>query len=342
MTRLLVAAVVALLAMGCRREQKGTPAQVSAGNRLESPAVSARPGIATIADAMATVDLRVEARRGTALGFESITERQHAALDAHFGEPTPFPLAFQVVSAGSGRHAVLLQATRGEARPLVWLLDESGTPAWTKERPTGGVKPGVTEISLASGPDGHVCLGWCNAASDSVAIRRWAEDGGAFADYDVMHVDACSALSIIYWPRHGWLVAVAWAGGATFELISENGALSWGRDGITLPWTFRSPAPLSFALDTQDSVMFFRLGQSGGPASAEYMFASRYSVEGRPLWPGPLSLKRLPTAVRDPAIRLLLGPGPEGTIRAELPAAVSGASEDVVLDVASDGALARH
>jgi hypothetical protein len=96
------------------------------------------------------------------------------------------------------------------------------------------------------------------------------------------------------------------------------------------------------AIDTPDSVMFFRLGQSGGPASAEYMFASRYSMEGRPLWPGPLSLKRLPAPVRNPAVRVLLAPGPEGTIRAELPAIASGAQEDVVLDVASDGALVRH
>jgi hypothetical protein len=111
---------------------------------------------------------------------------------------------------------------------------------------------------------------------------------------------------------------------------------------MSLPWTYRAPAPLSFALDTPDSVLFFRIGQSAGPASAEYLFAARYSFEGRPLWPGPLSLKRLPAPVRDPAIRLLLGPGPDGTVRAELSKALSGAPEDVVLDVASDGSLARH
>jgi hypothetical protein len=342
MTRSLFVALVAVFATGCHREHKVTPAEASASSRTESPAASGRPGIATIAEAIASVDLRVEARRGTAHAFEPVMEQQRAALDAHFKEPTPFPLAFQVVSAGVGRHAVLLQATRDEARPFIWLLDEAGNTVWTKERPTGGVKPGITEISLASGPDGHVCLAWCNAASESVALRRWAEDGGAFADYDVIHVDACSALSVVYWPRRGWLVSVAGPGGATFELISENGALRWGRDGVSLPWTFRAAAPLSLSLDTPDSVMFFRLGQSGGPASAEYVFASRYSVEGRPLWPGPLSLKRLPAPVRDPAIRLLLAPGPEGTIRAELPAVVSGGPEDVVLDVASDGAVARH
>jgi hypothetical protein len=200
----------------------------------------------------------------------------------------------------------------------------------------------VTEISLASGPSGHVCIAWCNASSDSVALRRWAEDGGAFADYDVLHVDACSALSVIYWPNRGWLIAVAWPGGASFQLISENGALTWGRDGLSLPWTFRAAAPLSLALDTPDSVMFFRIGQSGGPASAEYVFAARYSVQGRPLWPGPLSLKRLSAPISDPAVRVLLSSGPDGTIRAELPKALAGAAEDVVLDVASDGALSRH
>lgn len=341
MSRLVPLVLVLVLAAGCRKSQRqGGDTAPSASSPIESPGVAARPGLTTIAEALASADLRVEARRGVASGFESLTERQRAALEAHFKEPGPFPLAFQVVTAGVGRHAVLLQATRGEARPLVWLVDASGGVVWSKEHPTGGVKPGVSEISIASGPDGHVCLAWCNAATDSVALRRWADDGAAFADYDVLHVDTCSALSVLYWPNRGWVIAVAWPGGASFELITENGSLAWGRDGMSLPWTFLAAAPVSLALDTLDSVMFFRLGQSGGPTTPEYLFATRFSAEGRPLWPGPLSLKRLGAPVREPETRVLVAPGPDGTIRAELPRAVT--DSDVVVDVASDGTVSRH
>jgi len=110
---------------------------------------------------------------------------------------------------------------------------------------------------------------------------------------------------------------------------------------MSFPWTFLAAAPVSLALDTQDSVMFFRLGHSGGPESAEYLFATRFSPDGRPLWPGPLSLKRLDRHVPDPAIRLLVSPGAEGTIRAELPS-VSAAESPVFVDVASDGTVVRR
>jgi hypothetical protein len=341
MTRCAIVLIFCLLATGCKKaENHGSPAPSATS---ESPAPSARPGFTTVLDALGALDLRVEARRGALKSFEPLIEKQRPALEAHFGEPSPLPLSFQAVSGGAdGRAAVLLQATRGEARPLVWLVDGSGKVLWTKEHPTGGVKPGVSEISLAAGPDGHICLAWCNAATDSIALRRWAEDGSAFADYEVLHVDACSALSVLYWPRRGWIVAVAWPGGASFQLISENGALTWGRDGMSYPWTFRSPAAVSLALDAIDSVMMFRLGQSGGPTSAEYIFATRFSVDGRPLWPGPMSLKRLAAPVGDPSLRLPLSPGPDGTVRVELSRAQSGGDSDVVIDVASDGTVIRH
>ena len=204
-----------------------------------------------------------------------------------------------------------MQATAGEARAMaamVFLLDAAGTLVWAKDHPLGGVKPGVSEPSLAAGPDGHVCLAWCNASTDSVALRRWAEDGGAFADYDALHVDACDALSVLYWPRHGWLLAVAWHGGATLQLVTLNGGHAFGNDGMRLPWMYRAPAPVSLALDTPDSLLLFRLGQSGDEGSSEYVFASRFSPEGRSMWPGPLSLKRLPNQTRDPSVRVVLAP----------------------------------
>ena len=159
---------------------------------------------------------------------------------------------------------MLLQATHGDAHPLVWLLGANGELLWAKEHPIGGAKPGVTEASLAPGPDGHVCIAWCNGSTDSIAFRRWADDGGAFADYDALRVEGCDALSVLYWPGRGWVLGAAFRGGAVLELLNENGERMWGNDGLSLPWTWPTAAPMSLALDTQDSLLLFRLGQSGG------------------------------------------------------------------------------
>jgi hypothetical protein len=289
---------------------------------------------------MAAADLRVEARRGTALESDPVLSRHRARLDAHFGAPPPFPLTFQAISVEGGKSAVLLQATRGERRPLVWLIDQRGEIVWAKDHPMGGVKPGVSEPALTPGPDGHVCLAWCNASTDSIALRRWAEDGSAFADYDALHVDECEALSVLYWPRRGWVLGIAAKSGATLELINENGERAWGNDGISLPWTWTTAAPVSLALDTFESMLLFRLGRSGSAGSGEYLFASRWSADGRPMWPGPLSVKQLPGKVADPRTRVVLGPGKEGAIEATLPEGVAGAR--VAVEVQSDGSVARR
>jgi hypothetical protein len=330
----------AVLAVACHRGSSTAPAP-SALPSAVLPAPKSPAVFDALAPAILAADLRVEARRGLLTRPEPLLEPHRAMLEKHFGGPVPFPLAFQVVSAGAGRSAVLLQATSGEARPLAFLLDAAGSLVWTKDHPIGGVKPGVSEPSLAAGPDGHVCLAWCNASTDSVALRRWAEDGGAFADYDAFHVDACDALSVLYWPGRGWVLAVANRTGATLQLVTENAGHALGNDGIFLPWLFRAPAPVSLALDTMDSLLLFRLGQSGGEGSTEYVFASRFSPEGKQMWPGPLSVKRLTTRMHDPSARVVLGPGSNGAIRAMLPASATG-GEAVSVEVASDGAVTRR
>jgi hypothetical protein len=223
---------------------------------------------------------------------------------------------------------------------MAFLLGASGEMVWTKDHPLGGVKPGASEPSIVSGPEGHVCLAWCNASTSSVALRRWAEDGGAFADYEAFHVDGCDALSSLYWPHHGWLLVVATRAGATAQLVTENGVHAFGTDGMGLPWLFRAAAPVSLALDTEESFLLFRLGQSGGAGTAEWIFASRWSPEGKPMWPGPLSLKRLPGAAVDARARVVLTPNADGGVHAALPGSATG-GEEIAVDVASDGTVTR-
>jgi hypothetical protein len=337
-----VLALALVLCAGCRRSAPDASKSAPEPSAVASAAIVPSE-LTSLVPAIASADLRVEARRGTLLGPDALLQRHAKELTAHFGDAVPYPLAFQVVSAGAGRSAVLLLATQGEARPLVWLLDAAGDIVWAKAHPIGGVKPGVSEPTLAPGPDGHVCLAWCNGSTDSIAFRRWADDGGAFADYDALHVDGCDSLSVLYWPGRGWVLAVAMRGKAVLERLDENGERRWGNDGIALPWTWPSAAPVALALDTPDTLLLFRLGQSGGEGTGQYVFASRWSHEGRTLWPGPLSVRRLPGPVRDPLARVVLEPGTDGAIRASLPSSALGAaSSAVTVEVASDGSVVRR
>jgi hypothetical protein len=326
------------LVVGCKRPAEDGAPSPSATPEVRAPAPQPEPS--TLAAAIGAADLRLEARRGTLQGYDPVLERHRAALEAHFDGKVPFPLAFQVVALGAGRTAVLLQATVGESRPLVWALDSTSAMLWAKEHPLGGVKAGASEASLVGAGDGHVCVAWCNASSNSVALRRWAEDGGAFADYEAFHFDACEALTALYWPHRGWLLAATREGGATVQLITENGVHAFGSDGMSLPWMSRAPATVAFGLDTQDSYLFFRVGQSGGNGSPEYLFANRYGVDGRSMWPGPLSIKRL-THLADPSVRPTVHLGADAALRVTLPAEKTG--PDVVdVELLSDGTVRRH
>lgn len=342
MKPVVVAAAFAVFVVGCRRgpaSNDGTAAPSPSASGASAGAVRASLATTSLAEAIARADLRVEARRGVLDGPDPILTRAASVIEPHFGSPVPHPLAYQVVTLGGGRDAVLLEALHGDRHPLVALLDDKQSPVWVKQHPIGGVKEGVSELSLAAGPGDHVLLAWCNASSDSVALRRWAEDGEAFADYDALHVESCDRLSILYWPRRGWVIAAAGPHGAVAQLVSENGEYSWGREGAPLPWTSNAPAPLSLSLDTPDTLLFFRLGRSGGPGTADYLFAMRWGADGRPLWPGPLSVKRVDVAV-DPNARAVVDPG-EGVLRATLPSTAPGA-HDIVVDVASDGVVTRR
>jgi hypothetical protein len=341
--------VTAFVAAACHETPPGATDAPAASSSAHVTAPSAAANVnglvaGTLGDAIAAIDLRIEAVRGLASASDALLVKHKTQIDAHFAKAPAFPLAFQVVPVDGGKAAVLLEATLGEPRPLIWLLDAHGEILWSKDHPNGGASPGSSELVITPGPEGHVCVAWCNGSTSSIAFRRWAEDGGSFADYDALRVDDCDALSVLYWPAHGWVLGVASASAATLELLDLNGERRWGHDGLSLPWTWSSAAPVSFALDTSDSLMMFRLGQSGGTGTPQYVFASRWSPDGRPMWPGPLSLKRLSAPVSVPRTRVILRPASEGGIRASVqtPAALGNTGPGVVVDVLSDGTITRR
>jgi hypothetical protein len=331
---------VLFLALGCERSESGgvppgaTVPTVASARVERAPT----PGLAAL---VAAADVRVEARRGVLGGPTDAPPSLVAALEQHHAGVVPYPLAVQVAPTTGGGAAILFQATSGEGRPLVVAVGANLEPRWTKSHPMGGVKPGATEATLASGPNGHVALSWCNPGSGTVALRQWAADGGAFADYEAARFESCEALSVLYWPKKGWLLGVASASSVLLSRITDDGALAWGREGLTLPWTFRGPAPVSFALDALGGFFLARLGLSGGPDSPEFVFVSRHDTEGRQTWPGPLSVKRLDAPSRGPFPRVHLSPTPDGNVRMSVTPEVSGSGIEVAVTVAPDGAVVR-
>lgn len=332
-------ALVLALSVSChgKKGPDPTPPPPASTGAVQGPRIDV-PGRATLEQLIAAADLRVEARRSLVERMEPLLERHRASLVRQLGEE-PLPVLAEVARTTEGRSMVLLQAARGEPRPLLWLLSGAGDLEWAKEHPIGGVKPGVREPAVAPGPEGRVSLSWCNGATSSVALRQWTSDGAAFADYEVMHFDSCEALSFLYWPRRGWLVGVASPTGLALQLVSESGELLWGRDGMSLPWTWSGAATASLGLDTPDTMLLFRLGQSGGPGSPAYLFASRYDPGGHPLWPGPVSVKKL-AGKPNPRGRIVLSPGKDGAIRAQVPQEEGGpGGVEGPVDVASDGSV---
>lgn len=108
-----------------------------------------------------------------------------------------------------------------------------------------------------------------------------------FADIQALE-GPCDAVSLFYWPHHGWIVASPKAADLTkAQLVTEGGSLAW-EHGRTLGGRWRSLGPPSFAADTRGSFVFVQW--AGIDADADHVFAYRYDAELRPRWPRALDL----------------------------------------------------
>jgi hypothetical protein len=230
-----------------------------------------------------------EAHRTTipSLEGEAILSPHLATLRAHFGDRAKGPFLMQRAALAGGRVAVLVSLAPDEGNPIV-LVIEHDVLAWVKERPTGGITPPVKGLALTPHPDGGAMLFAFVPSVATVAGRIWADDGGAFADVEVLPIDDCEALTAAYGPGLGWVVVVARRGGARAQLVRETATRAWGTGiDVGLPW--HRAAPVALAFDTPSTIVLSQLGSLSKPKE-DHLLAFRYDATGRGTWPSPVDL----------------------------------------------------
>lgn len=275
--RPLVAAALVALLPACKRAAPPppTPASASAAEAEAPP-----PAPTTPSDEEPS---RPPRRFVASSPEDSGLLRPHAeTLRAQFG-PTPGPLDVMAAPGTDGRVLLLVGSRSSESPPIVLVTDARRSLLWKKERPLAGTRRGGRHASIAGGPRGDVLITWCDEGSGALAARKWEASGGLMADYQLLPSAGCDALSSLYWPGEGWVVVASLLGVGRAQLLGENGALRWGREGASVGRGFRAPTPQTLIPDTARSVIVLGYGYAelGG---GDRVVAWRMSLEGQPLF----------------------------------------------------------
>lgn len=269
-----------------------------------------------------------EARRVVVarIADEPLLAPHAAVIEQHFAGAPYLPVALQDASLANGDHALLVTTTKVRASrdadtgsdggPLLLLATAEKKLVWSKERPVAGVVPGVTEIAISPAPEGRVFLALYDPPTRVVAGRIWDADGSPFGDFQLMTLDACDALSALWWPGHGFVVAAARHGSARAQLLTEGGRLAWG-EGAPMGAAWREVAPLSLMPDGTDGLLAvqFAHGEDG-----DHALAFRYDRFAKMTWARPLDLGVVPRVI-DPKTRIALACPIPGIVEAKLPPA---------------------
>jgi hypothetical protein len=265
----------------------------------------------------------LEARRSSVARIEAdpVLAANAAALRERHGGALPASLAVQATDLGADRRRGLLVAEERKdgalANPMVFVVDERGALVWSKDRPVAGITPPVGPSAIAAGPHGRFALAVCDPPTSLVALRLWDADGSPFADFQALATKACDALTLLYWPSHGWLIAVAAGSETRVQLVTDAGALAWGQ-GRVLGARFRTVAPASLASDSPSSFVLVQHSQSPGvDRDVDHAVAFRYDAKGEPLWAGPTDLGAV-RRVAPGQERIVLTKSEGGVLRAHL------------------------
>ena len=323
-----VFALLAVAACACQRAPAATDPPDAAALADASPdpapsdAAPALPPDAAPDDALAfgLPPAPVEPRRASlrTLAQDRALAPHEAVLRAHFDGALPSPIEVQVAPLAGRRRATLVTGEARRRNPMLLVTSDKGDLLWTKEKPLAGTRQVVTEMVPSAGPYGEVSLMWCDIPTQVVGLRTWGPDGGVLADFEVLEVDVCEALSGMYWPGRGWLAVTSQQGGARAQLLDEAGKRTWGPRGMALPWKALPSSPASMAAFDEGSVLLLQVGTKAGAADAERVLAMRYDTRGNPLWDGPLDLGPPPAGTKGPAPRVRAEPAGSGNVRVDL------------------------
>ncbi len=322
--------VALLVLVGCARSQSSSPdASSSSSPPAPAPAPAPAPDSAS---ASASRDVRpaaaspLHAQRARLVRLEEDPALAANAeiVRAHFRERAASQLAVQTVplTEAGARAITVSDATRpaAESSPFVLVVDGPAHHLrWTKGAPAAGILAPFGPFAIASGPRGRVAFAVCDPPTKRLALRLWDGDGSAFADFDAMDVEDCTATSALYWPEKGWLVVASRPGQTRAQLVSEQGQLRWGR-GIDIGARSRTGAAAALAQEGDGFVIVQAGPASGVPTEAEHAFAFHYGVDGAPRGQ-PRDLGTVPKDVpsleplpleqpRNGALRVVLGSRP--------------------------------
>lgn len=326
-----------LLAACDRKDSQAASTDASAVTPSSSPSWTASPDIYTAPSSSPSstpsyggaspAPIEAQRKKVTRLEDDPALVAAADALKKHHGGQIPKELSLQVADRPEGRGRALI--VEG-AKPFAILVDSTGKVQWTKEHPAAGIMAPIGPLAIAAGPSGRVALAVCDPPTTRVALRIWDDDGLPFADYDAMDIDDCTSVSLLHWPRRGFVIAATRPGTTKLQLVSDsNGALSWRR-GIEIGARSPTGAPASLAADTDDSFILVQYGNvSGEPGARPHALAFRYDRLGAPLWPSPADLGLQPVD-RPEGDRILVTRPKTGGIRVTL-------AKDQTFDVTSNG-----
>jgi len=271
------------------------PASPSASAATPDEIASAAPSVRR-RDVSAAVGSGLEARRSVVTRIEAdpILSANADALRKQHGGALPAALAVQATDLGADRRRAIVVASERKdgtlENPMLFVVDEHGALLWSKERPVAGIKPPVGPLAVAAGPHGRFAMAVCDPPTSTVALRLWDGDGSPFADFSVLDAKACDAISLLYWPQHGWLVALAAGAETRAQLVTETGGIAWS-PGRVLGARFRTIAPVTLASDSPSSFVLVQYSQSPGvDRDVDHAVAFRYDANAQPLWPAPVDL----------------------------------------------------